>query len=139
DRADPGGLLTGRVDLARVGALGHSFGGAVAAHVCAVDPRFKAGVDLDGLFFGAPLTRGIGKPFLFFCDDTSVPAPAEMQALSADARRYWTFVARNAQCIRQSLAGEGGYWLTLRGARHMNFHDGVLYSPLRRWTDAGPI
>ena len=40
---------------------------------------------------------------------------------------------------RPSLAGGSGRWLTLRGAKHMNFHDRALYTPLRSLTHAGPI
>ncbi len=38
----------GRLDLGRVGILGHSFGGRVAARACQLDKRLKAGVILDG-------------------------------------------------------------------------------------------
>lgn len=139
DRDDPSGFLTGRIALSHVGVCGHSFGGAVAADACTTDARFKAGINLDGLIFGAPTTKKIGKPFLLVSDDGFIPTPAEVRALDDKARRYWTFQSRNAQCVRQSLAGGSGYWFTLRGASHMNFHDIALYSPLRRFTGAGPI
>ena len=37
-----------RLDLERVGTLGHSFGGRVVARACQLDERLKAGVILDG-------------------------------------------------------------------------------------------
>jgi dienelactone hydrolase len=40
--------LTGRLDLDRVAAMGHSAGAEFAARACQLDPRFKACVDLDG-------------------------------------------------------------------------------------------
>ncbi len=40
--------LTGRLDLERVAAMGHSAGGAYAARACQLDRRFKACVSLDG-------------------------------------------------------------------------------------------
>jgi dienelactone hydrolase len=44
----------GRLDLSRVGVLGHSFGGRVAARACQLDMRLKAGLLLDS--FGRKLT-----------------------------------------------------------------------------------
>lgn len=41
-------LLTGRLDLNRVAAMGHSAGAEFAALACELDARFKACVDLDG-------------------------------------------------------------------------------------------
>jgi predicted dienelactone hydrolase len=55
DAADSTGLLEKRLDLNRVGVVGHSLGGATAAQVCHDDPRCSAGIDLDG----AP--RGSGR------------------------------------------------------------------------------
>src|SRR5262249_1803616 len=33
--------FAGRLDLARIGAFGHSFGGMAAAHACQIDPRIR--------------------------------------------------------------------------------------------------
>jgi pimeloyl-ACP methyl ester carboxylesterase len=44
----------GRLDLARVGVLGHSFGGRVAARACQLDKRLKAAAILDS--FGRRMT-----------------------------------------------------------------------------------
>jgi pimeloyl-ACP methyl ester carboxylesterase len=139
DRSDPHGFLTGRLDLARVAVCGHSFGGAVAAEVCATDPRLKAGINLDGFIFGTPTTQSIGKPFLFFTDDTVIPAPAERKALPDDECRRWSFMADNVASLRKSLGGGSAYWLNLGGAHHVNFHDRALYTPIRHLTHAGPI
>jgi hypothetical protein len=72
-------------------------------------------------------------------DDGPVPTPAELEATEGLLRRQMTFLARNVQGMRRSLSGGGGWWLTIRGASHMNFCDSPLYSPVRRLTHAGPI
>ena len=41
--------FTGHLDLKRVGALGHSFGGVAAAKACQTDRRFTACLNQDGL------------------------------------------------------------------------------------------
>lgn len=46
--------LQGRLDLARVGVFGHSFGGRVAARACQLDKRLQAGIVSDG--FGRTMT-----------------------------------------------------------------------------------
>ena len=38
----------GRIIANTAGAFGHSFGGAVAAQLCYLDPRIRAALDLDG-------------------------------------------------------------------------------------------
>ena len=48
--------LTGALDLSRIGMFGWSIGGAASAQAMRDDPRVKAGVDLDGTFWG-PATR----------------------------------------------------------------------------------
>jgi len=58
---DPGGLLTGRLDLAHIGYVGASFGGSVVVQALLDEPRIRAGVAQDG------------KPY--FADDT----PAALQ------------------------------------------------------------
>lgn len=52
-------------DPARIGVLGHSMGGAAAAEVLRVDGRFRAGLGLDGAFFGSPVADvGLDRPYL---------------------------------------------------------------------------
>ena len=41
-------LLSGRLDLDHVAAVGHSAGGAIAARACQLDKRIKACISLDG-------------------------------------------------------------------------------------------
>jgi predicted dienelactone hydrolase len=64
------GAFAGRLDLSRCGVFGHSFGGFIAARAGALDPRFKACLNLDGSNNGRPfLTDGSGlrptQPFMF--------------------------------------------------------------------------
>ena len=44
DRADPNGILTGRLDLERVGIVGHSLGAIVGGEACHLDRRLRAAV-----------------------------------------------------------------------------------------------
>ncbi|MFD9949228.1 alpha/beta hydrolase family protein [Nonomuraea sp. NPDC059023] len=56
--------LRGAPDLSRVGALGQSLGGSVAAQLVHDDRRVDAGVNLDGGYVGRVAKTGVGRPFL---------------------------------------------------------------------------
>ena len=53
----------GRIDRDRVGAFGHSNGGATAADLMLADRRIRAGVNMDGGIYGPVLERGLDRPF----------------------------------------------------------------------------
>jgi dienelactone hydrolase len=55
-----------RLDFTRVGAFGHSFGGAASVQVAKDDPRVRAALDLDGTLVGEVVESGLLKPFLMF-------------------------------------------------------------------------
>lgn len=105
--AAPSGLFAGRLDMRRVGALGHSFGGAASGQACLDDPRIGAGLNMDGLQSGDMLRRPIGKPFLFMNED-------RLDGLSDP------FYA--------SSTGPA-YEVIIKGAVHDSFTDMVLWSP----------
>lgn len=46
----------------KAGFVGHSFGGAAAAHTMLNDTRVVAGINFDGLMFGPVLNAGLGRP-----------------------------------------------------------------------------
>jgi predicted dienelactone hydrolase len=64
-RAGSGSPFAGRLDLARLGAFGHSMGGITSAAYCARDPRCKAALNLDGSpQYGDLIDRPGTRPFL---------------------------------------------------------------------------
>lgn len=131
-------------DLQRVGALGHSFGGAAAAHLLRTDGRVRAALNMDGGLFGAWPTHGYGKPFFLMntaagldrqaalarldaLTDAQVAAATQGETPSREAYRR----DLNALFDRRERALQGGAWsLVLPGATHLSFSDAALYSPL---------
>ncbi|MFT5514614.1 MAG: dienelactone hydrolase [Rhodothermales bacterium] len=99
---DPDGLLTGRIDLTRVGATGHSTGGSAAADVHTFDPRFTAAVTLDAPEVGEA-AEGVG------VDDP-------MMIFFAEGSEY----ASNAVADRLMAPG---YMLTVSETSHYTFTD----------------
>jgi predicted dienelactone hydrolase len=121
-------LFTGNLDLDKIGIFGHSFGGAVAAQACAIDPRLKAGLNMDGLLFGSAAKLGAKQPFLFMNSDYPRPTAADLHSPNGTHRRSsltdeWGFGQRE-RWLRQ----HGGYNLTIRDATHANFSDAPLKS-----------
>jgi predicted dienelactone hydrolase len=110
--ADPSGKFAGGLDLARVGAFGHSFGGAAAAEFCHEDPRCKAAIDIDGAPVGAVIHTGINLPFLFLLSDHIHESDPEAHQILA-----------NIQSIYDRLPPNGRLRVAIRGANHFTFSD----------------
>jgi hypothetical protein len=138
-QGNPEDLFAARLDTSRLGILGYSFGGAVAAEACWLDQRLKAGINMDGMLFGEVADAGVAQPFFFMSCDGSLPSEADLQAPDPRRRLHMRMLDLDIRRIRKSLARFGGYYLTIRGSTHSNYSDRPLYSPSRRLTDAGPI
>lgn len=104
------GLLARRLDMSRVGALGHSFGGATAAATMLADRRIDAGVNLDGKVWGPVVSKGLSRPFMLLIGD------ALGGRLTPDQAQFLSHL-RSAR-----------YGLRLAGARHFSFTDLALFA-----------
>lgn len=102
DRLQPGHTLAKRLNADRVGMLGFSFGGAVAAEMSRRDPRIRAAVNFDGGLFGEAEQKGARPPYLVVNSDFP-NLEAATQSLSAAKRNTakLTLVDRQLQ-YRQS-------------------------------------
>ena len=98
-----GGKFAGRLDMTRVGAFGHSFGGSQALQWCHDDQRCKAAVDIDGMPLGSVVRTGVGKPVLFVLSDHT--GEADSAQVAADIRSM------------------GGQRTVIAGANHFTFSD----------------
>ncbi len=99
------GPFRSRLDLGRIGAVGHSFGGTAAGEACLGDARCRAGVNLDGLQLGGMLDRPLGRPFMFVHHDN---AGAANKLINLPF-----FEAAQDTC----------YMVMVRGTRHLSFSD----------------
>jgi dienelactone hydrolase len=131
------------VDLARVGLLGHSFGGAASAEACSVDARCKAAVDMDGNLFGGVLQGGIKQPFLFVLSDWTLRPPWLQRTLaSVSIQRFHQQQAELNQQMQDTCQDSPHCWKThIPGTQDFNFTDlAVLYSPgMRMMGYLGPV
>ncbi|MBD0695314.1 acetylhydrolase [Streptomyces sp. CBMA123] len=94
------------IDKHQIGTAGHSIGGASAAATMIADPRVRAGVNMDGSFFPAPMPGQINRPFLML---------GRADVHSAGGGDNWG----------KAWAALGGYkkWLAVTGANHPTFTD----------------
>lgn len=104
--------FTGRLDMARVGVFGHSFGGAVAAQFCHEDSRCKAGIDIDGAPHGSVIQEGLRQPFLFLLSDHGAESDPASDQIRADI-----------QSIYDHTPPDRRLRATIRGAFHFMFSD----------------
>ncbi|MFJ2897712.1 alpha/beta hydrolase family protein [Streptomyces sp. NPDC087218] len=112
------------VDPRRIGAAGHSIGGASAAALMARDQRVRAGLNLDGGFF-APLPEdGLGgRPFLMMGTETTH---------SPGGKNDWSAAWARLDGWKR--------WLTVSGAEHFTFTDlPVLADQLGLVDPAAPL
>src|SRR5260370_28714315 len=117
--SDVSGKFTGRLDLTRVGVLGHSFGGAAALQFCHEDQRCRAGMDVDGAPQGSVIQAGIDRPFMFLLSDHGRESDSE-------GSQIWA----NIQSIYDRLPADGRQRIEIHGANHFLFSDngGLLKS-----------
>lgn len=112
--SDP--VLKGKLDLNRLGVLGHSTGGGAAVQVCAVDPRCKAGLGMDAWLIPVAeevIANGPQQPFLFLYSELW-PKP------------------KNMALFEQLFGGMSGpvARFTILGTAHYDFTDLPALSPL---------
>jgi hypothetical protein len=136
NRSDPDGLLTGNLDLDRVGIFGFSLGGGTAAQACWLDRRFRVGLNMGGMVAGESAKQGTFAPFFFMFEGLYESFPynsgADISSFGARKRRDIEFARKQFEQMKKSLSKFGGYWTVIDGIRHMDFCDSPFFSPLRR-------
>lgn len=138
NQADPHGILTGRLDLARIGVFGFSGGGIVAGEACRLDPRLRACLIMDAPVPTDVVEAGLQQPTMWITRDA-----ANMRLERARAGG-WSEEEIDAhqtsmRAAFASLPGDG-YFVQVPGTFHINFCDLALLSPLASTVGlAGPL
>jgi predicted dienelactone hydrolase len=120
---DETGPFQGRLDLSRIGILGHSLGGAAAAELCRVDRRCDAGVNMDGLIWGEAAETGVPVPFLLLkSEDRPCAEVARLENVTVETcEELETLFAASWQTVRETA--QPGSWLIIVGSRHGSYSD----------------
>lgn len=126
--------FAGHLDLNRVGAFGHSFGGMAAAHACQLDRRFKACLNEDGVVAKRPVfldDRGwaMDQAFMLILHDpaTRPLTDAQVAQMKMSRERVEALVRKLDGDEEAALrnTGRGSYRIRLRNEKvgHMDFTD----------------
>jgi predicted dienelactone hydrolase len=113
---DPAGRFTGRLDLSRVGVLGHSTGGGATIEFCGRDERCRAALAMDAYML--PVSPEV--------QDGGLDVP--FMALFSEGFSW----EENDQLFEQLMDARSavGYDVMLAGTVHYDFTDVPLFSPL---------
>lgn len=120
------------IDLEQAGAFGHSFGGATSAATLTVDQRFRAGINMDGFYFGDAYKTGFEQPFMELrADNKSAEemSEKELKEWKFTREQYQNFLFDEWKKRIGSYARNGYESYAIRYANHMSFSDFSLMMP----------
>ncbi|MBH5317500.1 hypothetical protein I6N90_06680 [Paenibacillus sp. GSMTC-2017] len=135
---ETGDLLSGKMDLSKIGMFGHSFGGAASAQVMNEDNRILAGVNIDGTFFGKRIENGLSNPFLYLrssesaADSSSIMTKEEYYKLvSPEEGNYEEYINIQKETILRSkgVLRNGGTEQVIDNITHQGFSEAVQFFP----------
>ena len=123
NQSDPGGKLTGRMDLEHTGVFGVSLGGIVAGEVCRQDARFKACLIID-----APMTRntieyGLQQPAMWITRDAETMQKEGWSQKDIDQHQI------SMRTVFERLPADG-YFVQIPDFYHINPTDIPYWWPL---------
>lgn len=120
-----------RMDFTRIGFVGFSFGGAVAAESSLMDSRIAAVANLDGSFFGRAAEQPLDVPFMLLSSDFS---PEILFDPNSARRHEFALYKRDLRVLQAQSTRPNNHLFLIRGAFHDTFLDPAL-SPrnLLKW------
>ena len=138
NQADPTGILTGRLDLQRIGTFGISLGGIVVGEACRIDPRLRACLVMDAAMPSDVVKAGLQQPSMWITRD------AASMRLERQRVGGWTEAQIEAHQTSMRAVYEGlpgaGYFVRVPGMFHANFTDIARWTPLAAQLGlSGPI
>ncbi len=114
-------VLAGAFDLERVGAFGHSYGGATAANVTLVDERVLAALNMDGTVFG-DAGQGVVKPMMIIAAPLVEFTDEELAAVGMTRDAVDAGIAEYNDSISGALStSEAPYHIAIAGTLHGTF------------------
>lgn len=138
NNSDPKNILTGKLDLQRIGMFGVSSGGIVGAEACLKDPRFKACLVMDVVMTADVVQRGLQQPSMWITRD------ADTMRLEREKSGGWTEedikqTQTTMRAVYNSLP-EDGYFVQVPGMFHIDLTDDSYISPIFPYIGfSGPI
>jgi len=115
--------ISSRLETDKIGIMGFSFGGSIAAEAKKLDSRFKAALNLDGWHFGSSVD-GVPWPYFLVVSGESFDLYEKARATNIASEDYAAALTlRDFEKPIISMRVRGGYILSIPGANHLNFAD----------------
>ena len=138
NQVDPNAVLTGRLDLLRVGTFGVSLGGIVGSEACQTEPRLRACLFMDAPMPVDVVKSGLQQPAMWITRDTETVRLERRRSggwSEADISAHQT----SMRAVFDSSQG-ADYFVQVPGMFHVNLTDIPYWSPLLPWLGVtGPI
>jgi predicted dienelactone hydrolase len=103
-------VLSGRLEVERIGMLGMSFGGGAVTEFCKVDTRCGAALNMDGGTYGRRQRQPLQTPYLAMVREGGHSLDYLLPASRSDF-----------------------YRVEVRGAQHLDFTDDPIVLPSLKW------
>lgn len=126
--------LTKVMDLKRVAAVGHSYGGTLATRACQLDPRIKACISEDGAvnpvgaFIDYPDKLPFTQPFLLIEIERRSPTDEELSHMKESRAQWEAYLTHKRLQLESCKTGSYDVVLSRPGMRHASFGDELLRS-----------
>lgn len=128
DKSDPNGILTGHLDMQRVGTFGISLGAIVVGEACHIDQRLKACLMRDAAMPANVVQAGLEQPSMWMTRDANTMRLERQRSGGwTEAEIHQTLSTMQA-VFAKSLPGDG-YYVQIPGLFHVNFTDAPYWSP----------
>jgi len=125
--------LTEVMDLKRVAAVGHSYGGTLATRACQLDSRIKACISEDGAvnpvgaFIDYPDKLPFTQPFLLI-EIARSPTDEELSHMKESRAQWEAYLTHEHLQFESCKAGSYHVVLSRPGMRHESFGDELVLS-----------
>jgi predicted dienelactone hydrolase len=129
DAHDPNGILTGRLDLQRVGTFGISLGAMVAGEACHADSRLKACLLMDAAMPADVVKAGLSQPSMWITRDAGTMRLERQRSGGWTEAEIAQTLSTERAVFDESQPGHG-FYLQMPGMFHVNFTDAPYWSPL---------
>lgn len=126
NKADPKGILGGRLDLQRVGIFGVSFGGIIVGEACQLDHRLRACLVMDAPMTARVVREGLLQPTMWITRDALTMRNEGWSQFDIDQHQA------TLRAVYNGLYGDG-YFVQVSGMFHVNLTDVPSFSPLLGW------
>lgn len=144
-------VLKNKIDMTKIGVIGHSFGGEAAYQACYSNERINVGINLDGSIYSInPKVTTKDKYFMLIAseeykaaiessnsevqdyDELSESQQMELEKQGITKLEYEQSVKqiKFSNDFLRDIIDQGSIYISIDGTKHYNFSDAPLISPL---------